>query len=96
MLFVNHCHTEYFAKLFSFALSHYFEDLRLPQVPSLLGRVVQSVVSFMKSLIADSLGLTLLKHLLVIIDFAEEIMKSFCTAKAFHIFFRQEWQHFYI
>ena len=96
MLFVNHCHTEYFAKLFSFALSHYFADLRLLQVPSLLGRVVQSVVSFMKSLIADSLGLTLLKHLLVVMDFAEKNYEKLLQCKSFSLFFSAKWQHFYV
>ena len=48
--------------------------------------VVQSIVSLTKSLVNDSLSLLVRLKSSVLIFFAEKNVRSFCTAKAPHIF----------
>ena len=50
------------------------------------GPVVQSIVSLTKSLVNDSLSLLVRLKSSVLICFAERNVRSFCTAKAPHIF----------
>ena len=50
------------------------------------GPVVQSIVSLTKSLVNDSLSLLVPLKSSVLIVFAEKNVRSFCTAKAPHIF----------
>ena len=50
------------------------------------GPVVQSIVSLTKSLVNDSLSLLVRLKSSVLIFFAEKNVRSFCSAKAPHIF----------
>ena len=62
------------------------QQLRIYRYLGHQGPVVQSIVSLTKSLVNDSLSLLVRLKSSLLILFAEKNEKSFCTAKAPHIF----------